>query len=117
MLAQKVFWVIVILGAPAIFTYLFLINPYLLIRWQGKFYKFFYKDRLEKFDDELRSIYQLPTDHFLMGERDDFIQEAATSPEKFHRLANVYRLLGCLSVGMFIAVLILLIMALQAGTI
>lgn len=68
--------------------------PHKIVEWQGRFYRRFYKIYRKMTDQEIDSIFQLPTDRYFMGPRSQFIANAPREPGKYTRLIRVYRVFG-----------------------
>ena len=77
-----------------IWTVVLLFFPHKVVEFLGKFYRRAYKTNRNMSDDEIDSLFQLPTNRYLMGRRSEFIRFAPEDPQRFTRLILACRIAG-----------------------
>lgn len=116
MILKYVFWFALLFVLPGLLALLFIKSPERLVRWQGRFYKRWYKDTLRMTDKDIDTPPQWPWDKALMGSRSSFVNSAAENPEDYHGLLWAYRLVGWTIVGMLLLALAAFLCGLSSGT-
>ena len=110
-----IFWLVVVIVIPGLIALLFIRAPEKITRWQGKFYRFWYKDYLGMSDEAIDKLPYLPVDRYLMGKMSSFIDEAQTHPENYTGLSRISRGIGCFITAMVLLTIALMVWAILTG--
>jgi hypothetical protein len=111
----NILWLALIIGIPGLMSFVLSILPHKIVVWQGRFYRWIYKDVRGMTDGDLDAMFQLPTDRFFMGKRSDFIANAPHIPEKYVHLIRAYRIIGLVIFIFWMAAIGLLLLAIAKG--
>ncbi len=86
-------------GIMLLIALLLVIRPQLVIVIQARFYRYWYKDRVNMDDDAIDSIHRSPLDFWLTGDRSEFIVVGPENPDAYTALKWLYRGFG---IGMLV---------------
>ncbi len=74
MTLEEFLWIVLIFLVGGTFVLFFAFLPHKIVQLQGRFYRRVYKTYRKMTDEEIDSMYQLPTARFFMGVRSEFVR-------------------------------------------
>lgn len=108
-------WLLLEFGIPALFAFTLIFLPKRIVRWEGLFYRWYFKRVLHLTDNEIDKR-SSPFQKFIMGTSFSlFVNRAPEHPEEFNRITNLMRVIGYFFCGFLIIVAFLLSCAIARG--
>ena len=106
---------LILLSCFGLLIFFLLCLPHKLVEWQASFYQRYFKTYRKMTDDEIDSIFLLPTSRFFAESLSQFIANAPREPGKYTRLIRAYRVVGIVMLLVWSLIVIGILCAIAQG--